>query len=53
MARAPQLVDFLRRIGLGFCSVSRDKLADPDSENNEGENLDVGSIGGLKLNLDF
>ena len=53
MTRVPQLIASLGRIGLGFCSVPRDKLADPDSEDNEAEDLDAGSIGRLELDLDF
>ena len=40
----------LRRAVLEFC---RDQLADPDSEVNEAEDLDIGAIGNLELDLDF
>ena len=53
MTRAPQLVAFPRRTGLGFCGVSRDQPADPDSVDNKAEGLDIGPVGSLELDLDF
>ena len=51
ITQIPQLVTFLRRTGLGFCSVPRDRLADP--EDDEVDDLDIGPIGSLGLDLDF
>ena len=44
------LIQFLRRIGLGFVRFVKDKLATDESEIDD---LDVGRIGGLALDLDF
>ena len=44
---------FLRRTGLGFCSVPRDRLADPEDDEVEDLQVDTGPIGSLGLDLDF
>ena len=44
------LIQFLRRTGLGFVRFVKDKLATDESEIDD---IDVGSIGGLALDLDF
>ena len=44
------LIQFLRRTGLGFVRFVKDKLATDESEIDD---IDVGPIGGLALDLDF
>ena len=52
----PRLVTLLRRIGLGFTPQPLDKLAkveDDEMEDGEREDMDVGLVGGLLLDLDI
>jgi hypothetical protein len=50
MAQIPALTTFLRRTGLGFIKDVRDRLAKDDPEVDD---LDVGPIGHLSLNIDI
>ena len=48
--RIPALISFLRRTGLGFVKETSDGCA---TENPETDDLDVGPIGHLSLDLDI
>ena len=48
--KTANLIQFLRRTGLGFVRYVKDKLATDESEIDD---IDVGPIGGLSLDLDF
>ena len=50
MTRTPALITFLRRTGLGFVKGVHDRLATDDAEVDD---LDVGPIGSLSLDLNF
>ena len=48
--KTANLIQFLRRTGLGFVRFVKDKLATDESEIDD---IDVGPIGGLFLDVDF
>ena len=50
--KAANLIQFMRRTDLGFVRFVKDKLATA-SDNSEINDIDVGPIGGLSLDLNF
>ena len=50
LTRTPLFIAFLRRAGLGFCNDPHDRTTE---ENPEADDLDVGPIGSLRLDLGF
>ena len=51
ITNAPRLVTLLRRTGLGFPPLMRDKL---EKENDKGiEDLNLGLVGAIRLDLDM